>query len=125
MSLQQMREELRRKYERLAKEEERRKTMLKYYERIKVLPWPPRSNPELEYEEILDKTKAEYWIELLKMAVLDPTLDKTEKARIALNLVWMSGEHLELEEFTKFARRWRLLTARLEEPLTSSSPLAR
>ena len=43
MSLQEMREELRRKYGRLKKREERLKTMLKYYERIEaeVPPWLP------------------------------------------------------------------------------------
>ena len=38
MTLQKMREELRRKYERLRKEEERLKTMLKYYEPIESKP---------------------------------------------------------------------------------------
>ena len=222
-SLDEMRRELRRRYERLCKEEERRKTMLKYYEPIKTQAWPPlyekiqehqvgdsegvkrytlwierlekagmrdpkdpfkiiplssprvkreiqRLKIELAYAKgeidldeyhkrhekwekeaikfeggldnppridtpdmrrelrekigILDKNKAEYWIELLKMAVFDPTLDRTEKTQAALNILYMSGEHLELEEFTKFVRRWRLLTAPLEEPILGSESLA-
>ena len=128
MSLQQMRQELRRKYERLRKgEEERRKAMLKYYERLaaEAPPWLPplkreesRSNPALE---VVDKSKAEYWIELLEEVIFTPGLDRTERARRSLNLFYEAAENLGYTEFAKFVRRWRELTASIAEPLTSSS----
>ena len=128
MSLQQMRQELKRKYERLRKrEEERRKAMLKYYERLaaEAPPWLPplkreesRSNPALE---VVDKSKAEYWIELLEEVIFTPGLDRTERARRSLNLFYEAAENLGYSEFAKFVRRWRELTAPLGESLTSSS----
>ena len=62
MSLQEMREQLRQKYERLRKrEEERRRTLLKYYEPIEAEapPWLPplkrkeRSNPDFFSHQLL------------------------------------------------------------------------
>ena len=121
MSLQQMRQELKRKYERLRKgEEERRKAMLKYYERLaaEAPPWLPplkreesRSNPE----EVVDKSKAEYWIELQEEVIFTPGLERAERAGRSLNLFYEAAENLGYMEFSKFVRRWRELTASLGE----------
>jgi len=61
--------------------------------------------------EIPLKSKADYWIKLMEEAAFAPGLSRVERMRRSLNLLYESGQYLELGEFTKWARRWRQLTA--------------
>ena len=128
MSLQQMREELRRKYERLCKrEEERRKTILKYYEPIKAEapPWLPPlkwksqgSNPNTWLENLVNRVR------ILSEYGKDP------EAEALLRKLAISFILLRARDFWKYIYDWteeakKLLEARKIEVEAVAIPLAR
>jgi len=84
---------------------------------VREHPWATREVAERIAVDHIMKSKAEFWIERMEKIIFEPGLSRVEKMRSSLNLLFDSGRYLELDEFTKWVKRWRELTAPFAEEL--------